>query len=108
MKVRLAAILRAARGPRDAAPAVTVRDAWLAHERYAGHRVALRGVVRAFATGTPGEYFTLDDGDNRIGLRGDPATLREYAGRRVRATGALAFKPGDGIFLLADAVLPVS
>ena len=82
--------------------ALPVREAWLAHERYTGRRVALVGVVRAFEAGTPDEYFTLDDGPNRIGLRGDAPTLREQTGRRIRATGLLVFKPGDGIFLVFD------
>ena len=78
----------------------------MAHERYAGRRVAVAGVVRVFEAGTPGEYFTLDDGTDRVGLRGDAALLRPQVGRRVRAVGTLTFKPGDGIFLVAERVEP--
>lgn len=106
MKDRLAQLFRAPRGTLNTPLPLSVREAWLAHERYAGRRVALVGVVRAFEAGTAAEYFTLDDGPNRIGLRGDVAALRERAGRRIRATGLLVFKPGDGIFLVADTLRP--
>jgi hypothetical protein len=80
----------------------SVRDAWLEHERHAGRHLALTGTVRAFAAGTPDEYFALDDGPHRVGLRGDAALLRAHTDRRVRATGTLTFKPGVGIFLVVD------
>ena len=83
---------------------VRVRDAWLAHERYAGRRLATAGVVRVFEAGTAREYFTLDDGPHRIGLRGDAAQLRALIGRPVQATGVLSFKPGVGIFLDVEEV----
>lgn len=96
-------VVRAARSLRDLAPRpVSVREAWLEHERYAGRRIATEGVVRVFEASTPGEYLTLDDGAQRIGLRGDAALLRPQIGRRVRATGVLTFKPGVGIFLDAE------
>ena len=107
MRQWLAQLFRSPRATRNAAPpSLPVREAWLAHERYAGRRVALVGVVCTFEAGTPDEYFTLDDGPNRIGLRGDVAALGEQTGRRIRATGLLTFKPGDGIFLIADAIRP--
>src|SRR3954447_20398596 len=83
---------------------ITVRDAWLAHERYAGQQVTITGVVQVFEAGTPGEYFTLDEGPNRIGLRGDAALLRARVGQRATATGLLSFKPGVGIFLDAGGI----
>ena len=98
--------MRLFRGSRTAPLSLPVREAWLAHERYAGQRVALVGVVRAFEAGTPAEYFTLDDGPNRVGLRGDVATMRAQTGRRIQATGLLIFKPGDGIFLVAEGIRP--
>jgi hypothetical protein len=102
MKDRLTRLLRGSRTVRTAPLPLSVREAWLAHERYAGRRVALVGVVRAFEAGTPSEYFTLDDGPNRVGLRGDVAAMRAQTGRRIQATGLLIFKPGDGIFLVAE------
>ncbi len=83
---------------------VSVHRLWLEHERYAGQRVLTTGVVRAFEAGTPDEYFVLDDGPNRIGLRTDGARLRQHLGRRVRATGTLTFKPGVGIFLDVETI----
>lgn len=83
---------------------VTVRELWLEHERWLGRRVATRGVVGIFEAGTRREYFVLDDGPDRIGLRGDPAQLRALAARPVRATGTLTFERGRGIFLVADEV----
>ena len=91
-------------GLRDRPRRVSVRRLWLEHERYAGRRVVTAGVVRAFEAGTPDEYFVLDDGPNRIGLRGDAGRLRRHLERRVRATGTLAFKPGVGIFLDVEAL----
>ena len=82
---------------------VSVRRLWLEHERYAGRRVLTAGVVRAFETGTPDEYFVLDDGPHRIGLRGDAGRLRQHLERRVHAVGTLTFKPGVGIFLDVEA-----
>jgi hypothetical protein len=102
VKERLSRLLWAPRTARNAPLPVSVREAWLAHERYSGRRVTLVGVVHAFEAGTPTEYFTLDDGPNRVGLRGDVATIREQAGRQVCATGLLVCKPGDGSFLIAD------
>lgn len=87
-----------------AARRVSVRDAWLAHERYAGRRIAITGTLRSFESSTPTEYFVLDDGPQRVGLRGDAALLRPHVGRRVRAIGALTFRPGIGIFLDAESV----
>lgn len=104
VKQRLAQLRDRARGVR----ALSVREAWLAHEHYAGRAVALTGVVRAFETGTDDEYFTLDDGPQRVGLRGDPAALRALIDRPVRATGTLDFKPGVGIFLVAETIAQVS
>jgi hypothetical protein len=86
---------------------LSVRVAWLDHERYAGQRVAMRGLVRAFAADSPAAYFTLDDGPHRIGLRGEPAVLHEYAGQAVRVVGRLTFKPGVGIFLDIEQLAPV-
>lgn len=86
---------------------IGVREAWLEHERYAGRRITTTGTIGQFEAGTPGEYFVLDDGPHRIGLRGDAALtalFRAHLGRRVRATGALTFKPGVGIFLDAEGV----
>ena len=83
-----------------------VRDAWLAHERYAGRRLATAGVVRVFEAGTPREYFTLDDGPHRIGLQGDASQLRALVGHPIQATGVLSFKPGVGIFLDVEEVEP--
>lgn len=85
---------------------VSVRDAWLEHERYSGRRLVTGGVVRLFAAGTPGAYFVLDDGPHRIGLRGDAARLRAYLGRPVEAIGVLTFKPGVGIFLDVEELRP--
>lgn len=104
MKDRLTRLFGASPAVRTAPLRLSVREAWLAHERYAGRRVALLGVVRVFEVGMPAEYFTLDDGPNRIGLRGDVATMREQTGRRIQATGLLIFKPGDGIFLVVDTI----
>ena len=84
---------------------VTVRELWLEHERWLGRRVATRGVVGSFEAGTRREYFVLDDGPDRIGLRGDPARLRALVARPVRAVGTLTFERGRGIFLVADEVL---
>ena len=81
-----------------------MREAWLHHERYAGRRLALRGVVRAFETDTPRAYFTLDDGPNRVGLRADATILLPLTGRAVRAMGTLVFKPGVGIFLEVEEI----
>lgn len=83
---------------------ISVRTAWLEHERYRGRRIAIRGTIGVFETGTPHEYFVLDDGPHRIGLRGPAAlvaTFRGNLGRPVRVTGWLTFKPGVGIFLEA-------
>ncbi|HEY8597884.1 MAG TPA: hypothetical protein VIL85_05600 [Thermomicrobiales bacterium] len=106
MKDRFVRLFRAPRASPGTPLSLSVREAWLAHERYVGRQVVLMGVVRAFEAGTPDQYFTLDDGPNRVGLRGDVATLREQIDRPIRATGLLVFKPGDGIFLVADTVLP--
>lgn len=105
---RLAGQLRRAAGTLrgDGARRVPVRDVWLAHEHYGGQRIATAGVVRCFESGTPDEYFTLDDGQQRIGLRGDAALLRAHVDRRVRVTGVVTFKPGVGIFLEAERVRP--
>jgi hypothetical protein len=108
VKERLSRLLRGPLAARTAPLPVSVREAWLAHERYSGRRVALVGMVRAFELGTPDEYFTLDDGPNRVGLRGDVAAIREQAGRHIRATGLLVFKPGDGIFLVAEVIRPAA
>lgn len=89
-----------ARRPRRLA----VREAWLHHDRYAGQRLALRGVVRAFDADPDAPYFTLDDGPSRIGLRAEPAMLRPLVGRTVRAVGVLTFRPGVGIFLEVERV----
>ena len=86
---------------------LSVRAAWLEHDRYAGRRVAVHGQVRAFAADSPAAYFTLDDGPHRIGLRGEPGVLRSYAGRTVRVVGCLTFKPGVGIFLAIEKLTPV-
>lgn len=86
---------------------VGVREAWLDHERYAGRRITTTGTIGQFEAGTPGEYFVLDDGPHRIGLRGGAALtaiFRAHLGRRVRATGTLTFRPGVGIFLDAEGV----
>lgn len=75
------------------------------HDRYHGRRVVTSGIVGVFDPDTPGEYFVLDDGPHRIGLRGTPALtadVRAYVGRWVRVTGLLTFKPGVGIFLDAE------
>lgn len=99
--MRLPAALRAR--PRQ----VGVRAAWLEHERYRGRRIAVRGTVGVFAAGTPEEYFVLDDGPHRIGLRGPAAlvpSFRAQLGRRVHVTGRLTFKPGVGIFLDAESL----
>ena len=104
MRRRIGRLFSSALGTRHSAFRVTVRDAWLTHERYTGRRVTVAGVVRAFEGGTPGEYFTLDEGPNRIGLRGDAAMLRAQVGHRVAATGLLTFKPGVGIFLDAESM----
>ena len=93
-------------GLRDRPRRVSVRRLWLEHERYTGRRVLTAGVVRAFEAGTPDEYFVLDDGPNRIGLRGDAGRLRRHLERRVRAVGTLTFMPGTGIFLTVDTVAP--
>lgn len=106
VKDRLAQFFGVVHDSQDAPLPLSVREAWLAHEQYEGRRVVLLGVVRAFESGSPDEYFTLDDGPNRIGLRGDVATLRAQAERRIRANGLLVFKPGVGIFLVADTVKP--
>ena len=84
----------------------TVRQLWLAHERWVGRRVTTRGVVGSFETGTRREYFVLDDGPDRIGLRGDPVQLRALVARPVRATGTLTFERGRGIFLVAEGLTP--
>ena len=89
------------------ARSLSVRAAWLEHEQYAGQHVAVRGQVRAFDADSPAAYFTLDDGPHRIGLRGEPAVLRAYAGQAVRAVGRLTFKPGVGIFLDIEKLAPV-
>ena len=94
---------------RDRTRRASVRALWLEHERYVGRRVATEGMIARFEPDTPGEYFVLDDGPHRIGLRaaGAPvATFRAHLGRRVRATGRLTFKPGVGIFLDAEDVRP--
>ncbi len=86
---------------------IGVREAWLAHEQYAGRRITTTGTIGVFEAGMPGEYFVLDDGPHRIGLRGEPALIpifRAHLGRRVRATGTLTFRPGVGIFLDAEGV----
>lgn len=100
MRKRLTQLLNTARGVR----VLSVREAWLSHERYAGRTVALSGTVRAFEAGTDDEYFTLDEGTDRVGLRGEPAALRALIDRPVRATGRLVFKPGVGIFLVAATI----
>jgi hypothetical protein len=92
--------------PQSSVLRLRVRDAWLAHERYKGRRVAIVGVVRVFEEGTPDEYFALDDGPQRVGLRGDATAIRALIGRRVRAVGTITYKPGDGIFLIAERIEP--
>ena len=81
-----------------------MREAWLAHERYVGQTVALTGVVRAFEPGSPDEYFTIDDGPHRVGLRGDVTTLRAVVDQPVRVVGQIVFKPGVGIFLVVTTI----
>jgi hypothetical protein len=100
----LGQLLHAARERRAAPRRLSVREAWLAHERYVGQSVVLDGVLRAFEAGTSDEYFTIDDGPHRVGLRGDAATLRGLIGQPVRATGQIVFKPGVGIFLVAETI----
>lgn len=104
MRARLGQLWHAARGRRAAPRRLSVREAWLAHERYADQTVALAGVVHAFEAGSPAEYFTLDDGPHRVGLRGDAATLRALVDQPVCATGQIVFKPGVGIFLVAETI----
>ncbi|MGN6812901.1 MAG: hypothetical protein ACTHMP_18710 [Thermomicrobiales bacterium] len=88
------------------ARSLSVRAAWLDHERYAGQRVVMRGQVRAFDADSPAGYFTLDDGPHRIGLRGESEVLRSYADQTVRVVGCLTFKPGVGIFLDIEQLAP--
>jgi hypothetical protein len=100
MKNPLQAIAHRFRPPRR----VSVREAWLNHERYAGQRISLRGTMRAFDEESPSAYFTLDDGPARVGLRADATLLRPLIGRAVRAVGHLTFKPGVGIFLDVESI----
>lgn len=83
---------------------LSVREAWLNHERYAGKRVSLVGIVRAFDEASPAAYFTLDDGPARVGLRADAGVLLPLVGRRVHTSGTLSFKPGVGIFLDVESI----
>lgn len=99
--VRLGARLLADGGWRGARR-VGIRDAWLAPERYADATIAVVGEVRAFEAGTPGVYYTLDEGAARIGLRGE--AVSSWVGQRVRVSGKLTFKPGVGIFLDAERI----
>jgi hypothetical protein len=87
---------------------VSVRDAWLHHERYAGQRISLTGVIRVFDADTAAAYFTLDDGPARVGLRADPTLLRPLIGQSVRVSGKLTFKPGVGIFLDVESIAKMS
>jgi hypothetical protein len=100
----IADFFRSVLSPQSSILSVSVRDAWLAHERYVGRQVTVAGVVQVFQARTPDEYFTLDEGPNRIGLRGEAAVLRAQVGHRVAATGLLSFKPGVGIFLDAESI----
>ncbi|MFN8511245.1 MAG: hypothetical protein U0232_00540 [Thermomicrobiales bacterium] len=83
---------------------LSVREAWLNHEHYAGKRISLVGNVRAFDEASPAAYFTLDDGPARVGLRTDAGVLRPLIGQNVRAVGLLTFKPGVGIFLEVETI----
>jgi len=40
---------------RDSALRITVRDAWLAHERFSAKQVTIAGVVQVFEAGAPNE-----------------------------------------------------
>src|SRR5688572_23025759 len=91
----LQTIVQHLRPPRQ----ISVREAWLNHERYAGQRISLRGTVRTFDADMPSAHFTLDDGPARVGLRAEEALLRPLVGRAIRAVGLLTFRPGVGIFL---------
>ncbi len=109
LKKRITAAVQAGRARATARPRpLSVRDAWLTHEQYTDQIVQIRGVVVSFEAETPREYFTLDDGPNRVGLRGEHARLRAQIGQRVIATGKLVFKPGDGIFLVVTTLQPAS
>jgi hypothetical protein len=85
---------------------LSVREAWLNHERYVGQRIRLSGAVRAFDETGPTPYFTLDDGPARVGLRAESSRLLPLTGHRVRAVGTLSFKPGVGIFLDIESLTP--
>jgi hypothetical protein len=92
--------------PWQRARSLSVRAAWLEHERYTNRRVTTRGQICLFNAGSPAKYYTLDDGPHRIGLRGESAALGQYAGRVVRVVGRLTFKPGVGIFLDVEQLAP--
>jgi hypothetical protein len=81
--------------PWQRARSLSVRAAWLEHERYTNRRVTTRGQICLFNAGSPAKY-----------LRGEPAALGQYAGRVVRVVGRLTFKPGVGIFLDVEQLAP--
>ena len=83
---------------------ISIREAWLNHEHYAGQRISLRGTVRVFDAETPSAHFTLDDGPVRVGLRAPATQLQPLIGHAVRAIGQLTFKPGVGIFLDVESI----
>jgi hypothetical protein len=84
---------------------LSVREAWLNHERHVGKRIRLSGVVRAFDEENSAAYYTLDDGPVRVGLRAEASLLRPLTGSAVRAVGTLSFKPGVGIFLVVETIV---
>jgi hypothetical protein len=100
MKNTLQTIAQRFRPPRR----IGVREAWLNHERYAGQRVRLHGIVRAFEADLPSAYFTLDDDLARVGLRATETQLRPLIGQAVCAVGQLTFTPGVGIFLDVETI----
>jgi len=83
---------------------LSVREAWLNHEQYAGKRISLTGIVRGFEEASPAAYFTLDDGPARVGLRAEVNELAPLTGHNVRAIGTLSFRPGVGIFLDVESI----
>ncbi len=70
-------------------------------ESFEGKPVRVTGTVRAFATGTPGEHFVVEDAkQNRVEIFGVPReTLRSLTDGELTIEGVFDFEDGVGRYI---------
>jgi hypothetical protein len=70
-------------------------------ESFEGELVRVTGTVRAFAVGTPGEHFVLEDAkQNRVEIFGVPrGTLHALTNGNMTIEGVFHFKDGVGRYI---------